>query len=214
MLRLAVHEINGLQNRYGGDLRARPADPEFYALLQALRQMQAAGGIGLRVQRTERGEATLLILRQKGDAASAEAIGAVRQLLGLDPTAQEIRVVYGSVAASDKELAILSRSILEVLIDLASFISVPEAHVMERRVGPTYEAEAGAAGPIRPLIQVGSSAERPSEAFAAVRYHGHWFAIDDRDIPSKRMFMFLMFLFTLVETGGKEGAPVLTIPTQ
>ena len=32
VLRLTVHEVNGIRNRYGGDLRARPADPEFYAL--------------------------------------------------------------------------------------------------------------------------------------------------------------------------------------
>ena len=45
-------------------------------------------------------------------------------------------------------------------------------------------------------------------------YRGYWFWIDDRDMASKRLFSFLMFLFTLVETGGKETAPVLTIPTQ
>jgi hypothetical protein len=33
-------------------------------------------------------------------------------------------------------------------------------------------------------------------------------------MQSKRLFSFLMFIFTLVETGGREGAPVLTIPTQ
>jgi hypothetical protein len=214
VLRLAVHEVNGLRNRYGGDFRARPADPEFYALLRDLRRIQAAGGIGIRVQRTDRGEAILMTLRQKVDAATTEAILAVRQLLGLDPTAQDIRVVYGSVAANDKELAILSRSILEILIDLSSFISVPEAHVLERRVGPTHEDEGGAEGPIRPLIRIGSATERPNDVFAAVRYRGHWFTIDDHDMPSKRLFSFLMFLFTLVETGGKEGAPVVTIPAQ
>ena len=93
VLRLTVHEVNGIRNRYGGDLRARPADPEFYALLRHLRRIQAAGGIGLRVQRTDRGEAILMTLRQKVDAATAEAILAVRQLLGLDPAAQDIRVV-------------------------------------------------------------------------------------------------------------------------
>jgi hypothetical protein len=69
-------------------------------------------------------------------------------------------------------------------------------------------------GPIRPLIWVGSAATRPNDAFAAVRYRGYWFAIDDQDMPSKRLFTFLMFLFTLVEIGGKEGAPVVTIPAQ
>jgi hypothetical protein len=214
VLRLAVHEINGIRNRYGGDLRARPADPEFYTLLRDLRRIQAAGGIGLRVQRTDHSEAILMTFRQNVDPAITEMVLAVRQRLGLDPAAQEIRVVYGSVAANNKELAILSRSILEILIDLASFISVPEAHVLERRVGPTHEDEGSAEGPIRPLIRIGSAVERPNDAFAAVRYRGHWFAIDDHDIPSKRLFSFLMFLFTLVETGGKEGAPVVTIPAQ
>ena len=214
VLRLTVHEVNGLRNRYGGDLRARPADPEFYALLRHLRRIQAAGGIGLRVQRTDRGETILMTLRQQVDAATAEAMLAVRQLLGLDPAAQDIRVVYGSIAANDQELAILSRSILEILVDLSSLISVPEAHVLARRVGATPTDEADAEGPLRPLIRIGSSAERPGDAFAVVRYRGHWFAIDDHDMPSKRLFTFLMFLFTLVETSGKEGAPVVTIPAQ
>jgi hypothetical protein len=91
---------------------------------------------------------------------------------------------------------------------------VPEAHVRERRVGPTQEDEGGAEGPLRPLIQIGSAAARPDDAFAAVRYRGYWFAIDDHDMPSKRLFTFLMFLFTLVETSGKEGAPIVTIPAQ
>jgi hypothetical protein len=47
-----------------------------------------------------------------------------------------------------------------------------------------------------------------------VPYRGYWFWIDDHVMGSKRLFTFLMFIFTLVETGGKEGAPVLTIPTQ
>ena len=43
--------------------------------------------------------------------------------------------MYGSVAANNKELVILSRSILEILIDLASFIIVPEAHVLSAGSG-------------------------------------------------------------------------------
>jgi hypothetical protein len=43
----------------------------------------------------------------------------------------EFQVVYGSVAASDTQISILSRSILEVLVDLSSFITLPEAHVAD-----------------------------------------------------------------------------------
>jgi hypothetical protein len=213
VLRLTVHEANGIRNRYGGDLRARSADPEFHALLRDLRKIQLAGGIGLRVQRVDRETAVLMALRRKVDPATAEASLAVRRILGLDPTASEFRIVYGSVPATDKEIAILSRSILEVLVDVSSFIGVPEVHVTERRVAPTQE-DAGPEGPVPPLIRVASSVGRAGEAFTTVAYRGHWFSIDDRDMPSKRLFTFLMFIFTLVETPARDGVPVLTIPTQ
>ena len=64
------------------------------------------------------------------------------------------------------------------------------------------------------MIRIGSVAARPHDAFTAVRYRGYWFAVDDQDLSSKHVFTFLMFLFTLVETGGKEGAPIVTIPAQ
>jgi hypothetical protein len=214
VLRLAVHVVNGLDNRFGGDLRARPADPEFHVLLERLRRIQLSGAIGLRVRRIDREEAVLMTLRHKVDPSIEADILAVRQLLGLDPAGREFQVVYGSVAANDTQIAILSRSILEILVDLSSFIDVPETHVTDRRVTPTAELEVGPSGPIRPLIRIGSSPERPADTFLAVPYRGHWFSIDDRDMGSKRLFTFPMFVFTLVETGGKEGAPVLTIPTQ
>jgi hypothetical protein len=213
VLRLTVNVVNGIQNRFGGDLRARPADPEFYLLLERLRRIQLSGAIGMRVHRVDRNEGALLTLRPKADPSIEADIVAVRQMLGLAPSTEEVQIVYGSVAANDRELAILSRSILEVLIELSSFISVPEAHVADRRVGPTAEPDVGPSGPIRPLIRIASSPERPGDAFVAVPYRDHWFWIDDRDVPSKRLFSFLFFIFTLTETGGKEGLPVLTIPT-
>jgi hypothetical protein len=214
VLRLAVHVVNGIQNRFGGDVRARPADPEFYVLLERLRRVQLSGAIGLRVRRIDRDEAVLMAFRGEMDPIVEADVLAVRQMLGLDPAGREFQVVYGSVAANDTQIAILSRSILEILVDLSSFIGVPEAHVVDRRVTPTAEPEVGPSGPMRPLIGIGSSPERPADAFLAVPYRGYWFWIDDRDMGSKRLFTFLMFMFTLVETGGKEGAPVLTIPTQ
>jgi len=214
VMRLTVHVVNGIQNRYGGEVRARPADPEFYLLLERLRRIQLSGATGLRVRRVERDEAVLMTFRKEKDPGLEAEVLAVRQLLGLDPAGREFQVVYGSVAASDTQIAILSRSILEVLVDMSSFITVPETHVADRRVTATAEPEVGPSGPIQPLIRIGSSPERPADAFLAVPYRGYWFWIDDRDMGSKRLFTFLMFIFTLVETSGREAAPVLTIPTQ
>ncbi len=213
VLRLCVHSVNGIRNRFGGSARARPADPEFYSLIEKMRRLQASGAIGLRVQKTNEKEATLMTLRGKADEATEADTYAVRTVLGLDPKAQEFSIAYASIAKNDREVAILSRSILEIIVDLASFIEVPEVHVEEMRVNPTQveEGSPGGGAP-SPLIRVHSSRESPADAFVAVPYRDHWFWIDDRDLPSKRMFSFLMFIFTLVETGGKEGAPIVTIP--
>jgi len=212
VFRLCVHSVNGIRNRFGGAARARPADPEFYPLLERMKRLQAAGAIGLRVQKTTEKNATLMTIRGKMDAASAEDSLAARRMLGLDPTADEFSVAYASLASNDREVAILSRSILEIIIDLASYIEVPEVHVEENRVNPTQTEDTGSGVPSTPLIRIHSSRDQPADAFAAVPYHGYWFWIDDRNLPSKRMFSFLMFIFTLVETGGKEGAPIVTIP--
>ena len=143
---------------------------------------------------------------------AADALG-IRRLLGVDPAASEFRVVYGAIADDNREIAMLTRSALEILINLASFIDVPSAHVAEQRVSPMAEPDQGPSGPLRPLLQIKSSRERPADAFVMVPYRNYWFWIDDRDIPSKRMFSFIMFIFTLVEPGSKEAPPVLTIPT-
>jgi hypothetical protein len=212
VFRLCVHSINGIRNRFGGAARARAADPEFYPLLERLKRLQASGAIGLRVQKTTERDATLLTIRGKVDEATAEDTLAVRRMLGLDPTAQEFSIVYASIAQNDRELAILSRSILEIIIDLASFIDVPDIHVEEKRVNPTQTDDSGPGGPSTPLVRIHSSPDKPSDAFVTVPYHGYWFWIDDRDLRSKSMFSFIMFVFTLVETGGKEGTPIVTIP--
>ncbi len=212
VLRICVHSLNGVRNRYGGSARARAADPEFYPLLERLRRVQDSGAIGLRVQKTSEMEGVLLSFRGKVDPLVQEDILFVRKTLGLDPSASEVRVSYGSVAKDDKELALLTRSMLEIIIDLASYIDVPPLHVVEKRVNPTMPEETVQGVSVSPLIRIHSSSEKPGDAFIAVPYRGHWFWIDDRDLRSKTLFSFMMFIFSLTETGGKEGAPIITVP--
>ena len=213
VLRTCVHSINGLRNRYGGVARARAADPEFYAVLERLRRMQDSGALGMRVEKTGEMEGVVMTFRGKVDAALDEDVVFVRKALGLALDAQEFRVAYGSIAKDEREIAILSRSILEILIDLASNIDVPPEHVEQKRVAPTMPPEMTPAGAeIPPLIRVHSASRRPADSFAAVRYRKHWYWIDDRDVRSKASFTFLMFIFSLTETQGKDGAPIVTIP--
>jgi hypothetical protein len=212
VLRVCTHSVNGIRNRYGGSARARHADPEFYPLLERLRRIQDSGAMGLRVQKTKEMEGVVMTFRGKVDAATEEDVGFVRKTLGLDPAGGEYKIAYGSIAKDNRELAILTRSVLEILIDSASCIEVPAAHVEEKRVNPTMTEDTVQGAPVPPLIRIHSSRFLPGDAFLAVPYRNHWFWIDDRDMRSKSLFSFVMFIFSLTDTEGKEGAPIITIP--
>jgi hypothetical protein len=212
VLRLTVHTINGLQNHFGGLARAKPGDGGFYRLIDLMRQVQLSNAIGLRLNKLDNRQATVLIIRGEVDEESRGNSLEIRKLLGLDPAATELNIAYGSVAKDNHEVAILSRSMLDVLIDLASYIEAPPKHVEEKRVNPTIAEQFSAGTPLPPLLRIHSSSSKPDDAFVSVSYRDHWFWLDDRDMFSKRMFSFLMFVFTLVETGDKAPAPLVTIP--
>ena len=214
LFRVCVQAINGIQNRAGGKLDARPADPDFYRLIALLRKIQASAAMGMRIQRTkDKKQTALIIFRKKNIEPNIEAkIDAVRKLLGLNPELQKFKVVYGSLANDDREMAIQSRSMIEILGELAAYIDVPAEHVAERSATPAMVEEEAIAADIPPLIRVKSGSEEPDGAFATVRYRKYWFWIDHRDLKSKRVFSFLMFLFSLADSGTPRQAPVVTIP--
>jgi hypothetical protein len=212
VLRLAVHTINGIHSRFGYGPRAREADPEFFPLVEKLRNLQQSGQIGLRVKRTGTQTATAIVFSKKLTPATAADRDEVRKLLGLSPETDEIDVVYGSVAANDKEIAMLTRSVLEILTDLSSYTDVPAANVEQKRTFPSPAPEVVNGVPVPPLLRIISSPQKPDDAFVAVPYGQNWYWIDDKDFASKRLFSFIMFLFTLTESGDKQGAPIITVP--
>ncbi len=213
VFRLTVQSMNGIDNRRINQLYVRPADPEFYALLPNLGRIQASGDIGVQVRQVDNSSELSMILRPRLAAAEENALLNVSKILNLDPVAREFRIVYGAVSSNEEEIAMLSRSMIEILTDISSNIIVPDIHVTEQWVKPTPEADLGPYGVVTPLIRITSSIDYPAESFVAIPYKGYWFSISNGDMESKRLFSFLMFLFTFVETGNKDAAPILTIPT-
>jgi hypothetical protein len=209
VLRIMVHSVNGVRNQFGGSARMRRADPDFFTLIEKMRFNQNSGAVSLRVKKVEGQNALIMIFRKAPDEEVLASGREVRRILGLKENITDFRVVYGSAPTSDEEIAMLTRSIIEVLSDISSTVEVPAEHVAEKRTPPTMEPEGeGIKGP---LIRIQWAKEPPGDAFAAVPYRDGWFWIDDRDFQSKRLFSFLMFVMTLTETGGKDGAPVVTI---
>jgi hypothetical protein len=213
VLRICVQTINGIDNRMSGGLAVRDADPEFFKLLSLLRQIQAMEAIFMRAKSVD-GKKTLSVLFRAPDEAYSTELEMVIQLLGLDPDASEFRVVSGSLNKNNREIAILSRSMLQIFSFYGSFIDVPESHVFQGRVVATVKDNLAAAAGFPPPIQVHNGTSKPDDAFVAAPYRDHWFWIDDRDIHSKRMFFFLMILFSFTERGvSGQSAPILTVPT-
>jgi hypothetical protein len=211
LFRLCVKAINGIYNRTASRLIGHAGDPDFYALLEALQRIQQAGAMGLRVEGAKKSE-VLIVFGRRTDATLEADQQFIREKLGLNPDATEFHLAFGALAQNDQEIAVLTRSMLEILAELANNIEVPAADVAEQRVLPTPPVDTAAGPYATPLLQVHSGGARPGDAFVVVPYHNSWFYIDDRDFPSKRMFSLIMLLFTLVEPATKDEAPLVTIP--
>jgi hypothetical protein len=211
----ALASINGLKNQESSIGGVSVPDPEFMRVLKLMRQIQLSGAVAMRIkQDAQNQETTILTLRSKGVSPETLAeIHELRRLLKLDPDADELKLVYNGTAGDNKEVAVLTRSILQLMGTMASQVDVPSQDISESRTSPGWESVSNNPAAIR-LIQIHSSKKRPADAAVSIFYREHWFWIDDRDLKSKRAFAFMLMLFTLADTGERENLPLITIPAQ
>jgi len=215
VLMAAAASVNGLKNQETGIGGVTPPDPNFLRALELLRNIQRSGAVSMRVkQDAGKQQTSILTFRAKDvpEATLAE-VRELRQLLRLDPDATEFTLVFGGTAAHEKELAVLTRSLLHIMMTMAAQVEVPAEEIAQGRATPGLPPDEEAAVGHR-LVRIHSSNSKPSDASVAVPYRGHWFWIDDRDLRSKRAFAFMLMLFTLADTGQKESLPLITIPAQ
>jgi hypothetical protein len=116
------------------------------------------------------------------------------------------------VPGTTNELAVGSRSMVQIMTAMSSYTDVPEADLKDGRATPSLSSTNGAGN--RDPVEINCGQEKPADAFSAVHYRNHWFWVDDRDWRTKRAFTAIMFLFTMAETGGNEKLPLITIPAQ
>ena len=212
ILLMTVDSINGLNNYAVAPARANPGDPEFFQLVELIRKTQRSGDIGMRVELDKaKKETTLLTFRRRALSAELESERTeIGRLLRLDPTAKEYNVSYGMRAGGGSDIDMTTRSLVQIMGELAGTVEIPKAHLDD---GSGYRASPPIEG-VKPLMHVHSGTERPKDPFAAVQYRGHWFWIDQGDLVSKRAFTFLNGLFNFAETGKVENLPLVTIPAQ
>lgn len=207
--------INGLKNQATSITGVTPPDPGFLRALQLLRKIQLSEAVTMRVKKDlQQQQTTILTFRSKDVSPETLAdIHELRQLLRLAPDAEEFKLVFAGNSVNSNELAVLTRSLMQQIGTMASQVDVPPEDVAHGRATPGWETVAGNTNAVR-LIQVHCAKAKPTDAFVTVPYRDHWFWIDDRDMKSKRVFSFMMMLFTLADTGEKENLPLITIPAQ
>ena len=215
VLRSTVRAINSIYNRSAEGAVLRPADPDFYPLLAALRRIQQAGALGLRFEKREPDEVTLVSFpRQVGPDLQRDIDFAFR-VMKLKPNDKgELLLSFGATQSAPNDIALLSRSMFEILIEIAAGIDVPPDDVAQGRTAPSPESSRATSEEDRPMVPIHAGPTRPANAYFAVHYRDSWYWIDDRDFTAKRGFTFLMLFFSLAETGAAYTGPVLTVPTR
>jgi hypothetical protein len=205
--------INGLRNQQSTPVGTTPPTPDFLRALALIRKIQVSGGVSLRLKvDEEKDTSTVFSLPRKDITPETQADRIeLADLLNLDTNATDFSLVYGATAASDEEIAMQTRSIMQLMQTLAAQVDVPAKDVAEHRTAPGWESITNAPENAR-LITIHCSPTDPPDAFVSVHYRRQWFWIDDRDLRSKRTFTFIMGLFTLADTADQPPAPLVTIP--
>jgi hypothetical protein len=207
---IMLDSINGLNNE-SNRLR-RPADPKFTRLVELMREGQLAGAIQIRIERPKEGaESSVLIFGPSKDPQLAARGREIKSLLGIEPDLRELRVNYGGYSGRDDEIDMLTRSMLQIMLEFAAVIKVPEADVLQGKAGPGL-VDTQSAALNGPPLRVQVTDTPPSDAYVAAQYDKRWFWIADNDIQSKYTFGIIMLLFSIADSGVRGAAPVVTIP--
>jgi hypothetical protein len=211
----AVSAVNGLVNQRLAGVAPRAADPRFLRVVRLMGLLQASNAVGFRFAdgKTPMTRTIMFFRRTELSELELQEIDELRQLLNLHPDATEFELVFGPTPASDREIAVQTRSLVQILIEVGGQVSVPESHIAEGRATPGLADPVAGADALR-YMRIHSSPARSPQAFLSVPYRDYWFWIDDRDLITKRNFALLMLLFSLADTGDKKGVPLLTIPAQ
>ncbi len=210
---IMLDSINGLNNE-SNRLR-RPADPKFTRLVELMREGQLAGAIQIRIERPkDSAESSVLIFGPSKDPQLAARGVELKSILGIKPDLRELKVNYGGYSGRDDEIDMMTRSMLQIMLEFAAIVRVPESDVVQGKAMPGL-VDAQVAGALSgPPLRVLVTDTPPQGAYVAVQYDRRWFWIADTDIQSKTTFAIIMLLFSIADTGVKGAAPIVTIPAQ
>lgn len=213
VLPVTVRALNGVYNNTTQAGVRVASDPQFSAVVEAWRRIQLSRAFSLRIQQRNGDQIATGVFSSRLDPAVRRDIELISRALNLKAENGEVLLDFGAVQRSANELAVLSRSMIEILGEFAANIDVPADHVTRGRTYGMTGTDSRSTFD-RPRVHIYAGPSPPDDAFTAVSYRGTWYWISDGDIGTKRSLTFLLLFFSLSETGAAPGAPILTIPVQ
>jgi hypothetical protein len=208
---IAIDSINGVNNESRRGNRA--ANPQFLRLIQLVRNQQLAGAFQVRIEQPKGGpETSLIMFGSSKDPRVVPAVREIRSILRLKPDARVVKVYYGGYSGKDDEIDMVTRSMLQIMLELGTVVRVPASDVAEGKAAPGLVDDQAGGTQAPSALNILSGDVAPRDAFVAVRYQGLWFWIANTDIRSKSVFVLVMMMFSISETGVRGTAPIVTIP--
>lgn len=214
VLPLTVDAINGLRGRKAAGQRTRAGNQEFYRVIRLMAKIQESGSMSFRILKRDDEKESIVVFFYKDDIPSEveKNRNEIKKLLNLSQNRDQVTVKYGLLPQSQDEIALLSRSMLQMMITLSTLIDVPESHIQQGLTRPIENTAGAEEEKLGKLIDIKSGPTKPDTPFVSVKYKDHWFWINEGDFSSKRTFTFLMLLFSMMENEKSQGLPLVTIP--
>jgi hypothetical protein len=148
-----------------------------------------------------------LTFSKTSDPALTKISDEAKLLMSMPVTATDAEVVYGRTPEPG-QVAMVTRSVLGVMSQIAIQISVPADDITRHRTLPTV----GNVGlERRPVVVVHCGHTKPPATFTSARYGDNTFWIDEDDFDSKLAFTVLQVLLALSRSSGGPG-PLVSVP--
>jgi len=195
LFHIAVRSINGVRAGARAPLFATPGDPDF-AVVGALRRLQASGALSIRLKQEDGVWASVARLSETMTDQDRADLATLSNLLNLRPEGRDMRVVFAVEPVAKDELALTTRSMIEVLQEMGQGVDLTG----EDRFDPGD------------LIRVHSGPKAPDQVHVAVQQRGRWFWIEQDDTASIRAFLLAQILMSLNDDTGAARSPLVTIP--
>ncbi len=213
LMPITLNSINGINNQAWLGSKTGAPDPRFARMVQLIRDLQRARAVQVKVESGKEGTETSLITFAAAKDPQVDAKRrALRSLLGLRPGLNRFQVYYGGYSGRDDQISMMTRSMLQVMEELAVGVHVPESDVAEGKAAPgAVQGQAGGTGAAA-AVNIQSGNKAPQGASIAVQFNGRWFWIADTDFQSKRVFTTVMLLFSISDIGTKGSTPIVTVP--